>query len=87
MSETAYQRESREWIRSHYSVNPYPGRRVVYTGDRYNRRQLGTVLYCEKGHVVIRLDGQDDSEVGTYHPIWELSYLGPETEALLRRLP
>ncbi len=60
-------------IREGRGVPAKRGGRVRYTGGK--SPQLGTIRSAKNGYLRIQLDGE--KYIGSYHPTWELEYLGP----------
>lgn len=72
---STYEDESFTYISKGYSVPAKKGGRVEYTGE--GRAKLGTITGADGAHLLIRMDGQENSF--PYHPTWELRYLDTDT--------
>ena len=59
------------YIRQHYGIPAWHGRRVRYTGGP--APQDGTIVGASGAHLLIRIDGAKHPL--PYHPTWELQYL------------
>jgi hypothetical protein len=56
-----------------------PAKRGMRVFDKHTQR-YGTIRSARGGYLKIQLD--DDSFTSTYHPTWQLDYLGPSGEVI-----
>lgn len=63
---------SMEYIRKTYNVPAKRGGRILYTGDKGEKR-YGTIVGAIGQYLSIRLDGEKVPQY--YHPTWELTYV------------
>lgn len=72
MSETDH---ALEYIRQYYKVPAYVGQPVTYQG------QPAQIVGGKRQYLVLQFEGQNEPDIGCYHPTWEIEYLEKETEA------
>lgn len=72
---------SMQYIRDYYGVPAKRGGRVRYTPceGSTDRPHLRTIVSARGQYLRVQLDG--DSQIGIYHPRWQIEYLDPAMTA------
>lgn len=62
-----------QYVRDHYGVPAFIGRRVRYTGGTEVRD--GRITGFDGAHLLIRFDDETRSTGNRFHPTWMIEYL------------